>query len=88
MSAALAGNTGGDRAACGQLEMLVIRIADGDHGAFEELYARTARRLFGLATRVAQRPELAEEIVQDVYVGRLLGFLAASISGVGIGKVI
>ncbi|WP_411374992.1 sigma-70 family RNA polymerase sigma factor [Arthrobacter sp. MPF02] len=44
------------------------RIAGGDRRAFEDLYVRTVRRLFGLALSVSRRPELAEEIVQDVYV--------------------
>lgn len=46
----------------------MARIAEGDRHAFKDLYIRTVRRLFGLALHVARSPELAEELVQDVYV--------------------
>lgn len=63
----MAGNQGGALAAPDSLESLLGRIALGDEEAFEALYSRTVRRLFGLAVQVARKPELAEEIVQEVY---------------------
>ncbi len=50
------------------LQSLLGRIAEGDPEALEDLYSRTAPRLFGLALKVVRKPELAEEIVQEVYV--------------------
>lgn len=50
------------------LQGLLGRIGRGDAEAFRDLYSRTARRLFGLASKVVQRPELAEEVVQEVFV--------------------
>jgi RNA polymerase sigma-70 factor (ECF subfamily) len=45
---------------------LLRRCAEGDRGAFEELYAGYYRRLFGFALKVTRRAELVEEIVNDV----------------------
>lgn len=50
------------------LQGLLNKVAQGDVEAFRDLYSRTVRRLFGLALKVVQRPELAEEVVQEVYV--------------------
>lgn len=50
------------------LQGLLSKVAQGDVEAFRDLYSRTVRRLFGLALKVVQRPELAEEVVQEVYV--------------------
>ncbi|WP_258804219.1 sigma-70 family RNA polymerase sigma factor [Pseudarthrobacter sp. NS4] len=47
---------------------LLNGVARGETEAFRDLYTRTARRLFGLAMKVVQRPELAEEVVQEVFV--------------------
>jgi RNA polymerase sigma-70 factor (ECF subfamily) len=44
---------------------LLTRVANGDVEAFEDLYARYARRLFGFALRITRRPELVEEVVND-----------------------
>lgn len=49
------------------LQALLSRIAKGDEEAFADLYSLTAARLLGLALKVVRRPELAEEIVQEVY---------------------
>lgn len=46
-------------------EDLLARTAGGELPAFEELYARYARRLFGFALRMTRSPELVEEIVND-----------------------
>lgn len=46
---------------------LVRSIAGGSSDALGALYDRYAATLFGLALRMVQRPEDAEEIVQDVF---------------------
>lgn len=45
--------------------VLIERVAGGDRGAFEELYARYYRKLFGFALRVTRSADLVEEIVSD-----------------------
>lgn len=47
---------------------LLHRCRDGDAAAFEELYARHGRALYGLARRMLGRPEEAEDVVQDTFV--------------------
>ena len=46
-------------------ELLIARTAEGDLAAFEELYARYSRRLFGFALRLTRSPDLVEEVVND-----------------------
>lgn len=46
---------------------LIERVASGDEDAFEELYERTARRVYGLALRIIHNPAMAAETVQEVY---------------------
>ncbi len=49
------------------LKVLMAGVARGDRAAFERLYRETSPRLYGLCLRVVRRPELAEEILQEVY---------------------
>jgi RNA polymerase sigma-70 factor (ECF subfamily) len=44
------------------------RVAAGDQEAFEALYHRYHRRLFGYLLRVLRRPALVEEVLDDVMV--------------------
>jgi RNA polymerase sigma-70 factor, ECF subfamily len=46
---------------------LLQRIADGDDAAFETLYRRYARPLFGLALRMLRDRSRAEEAVQETF---------------------
>ena len=46
---------------------LLQRIADGDDAAFETLYHRFARPLFGLALRMLRDRSRAEEAVQETF---------------------
>jgi len=46
-------------------EELIARVAGGELAAFEELYARYTRKLFGFALRLTRAPELVDEIVND-----------------------
>lgn len=49
-------------------DKLVLRIADGDSSALEELYDRYVRQCFGLALRMLGNPQQAEDVVQEVFV--------------------
>lgn len=45
---------------------LLARVAGGEQAAFEALYHRYHRRLFGYLLRVLRRPALVEEVLDDV----------------------
>jgi len=47
---------------------LLERCRQGDVEAFDALYVRHGRALYGLARRMLGRPEEAEDVVQDVFV--------------------
>jgi len=49
------------------LVALIEKIAVGDETAVSEFYDATVNRVFGLAMKIVLRPELAEEVVGDVY---------------------
>jgi RNA polymerase sigma-70 factor (ECF subfamily) len=44
---------------------LLRAVADQDRSAFEDLYRRYYRRVCGYVLRVARRPEMVEEVVND-----------------------
>lgn len=46
---------------------LIARIADGDARALEVLYDRYARVIYSFAVRIVSDPQLAEEILQEVF---------------------
>lgn len=46
---------------------LLRRSAGGDEAAFAQLYDATCTKLFGLVVRLTRSPELAAEVVQEVY---------------------
>src|SRR5881296_2825589 len=47
---------------------LVAQIADGDAGAFEELYRRHSAQTLMLARKLCANRELAEEVVQESFI--------------------
>jgi RNA polymerase sigma-70 factor (ECF subfamily) len=49
------------------LEELMSRYVDGDLGAFEQLYRRTAPRLRGYLARVSRDPALADDVLQITF---------------------
>lgn len=49
-------------------EQLVVALQQGDRQAFAELYNRYWTDLFQLAARKLASPELAEEVVQDLFI--------------------
>lgn len=50
------------------LAYLLSRVAQGDRSAFSSLYQATSAKLFGLALRILNRRDLAEEALQDAFV--------------------
>lgn len=50
------------------VELLVVRCAQRDERALEELYSLVAAQLFGLLVRMLRSSALAEEALQDVMV--------------------
>jgi RNA polymerase sigma-70 factor (ECF subfamily) len=51
-----------------ELAELIARVARGDRAAFKAVYAATSSKLFGIAVRILGRKEVAEEVLQEVYV--------------------
>lgn len=47
---------------------LLDRVALNDHAAFDELYARTSKHLYGVAIRLVRKREAAQEILQDAFI--------------------
>lgn len=50
-----------------QLNALLNDISRGDKGAFEQLYRATSAKLYGIVLRIVRRREVADELLQDVY---------------------
>jgi RNA polymerase sigma-70 factor (ECF subfamily) len=46
---------------------LVRRLLQKDVGAFEQLYDRHSRAIYGLVLRILQQAGTAEEVVQDIF---------------------
>lgn len=60
----------GEPASMGELtnEALLLRVAEGDRGAFRELYAATSSRLYGVCLALLRDRARAEEALQDAFV--------------------
>lgn len=52
---------------------LLLRVAEGDRAAFDELYGRTSHRVFGLVRKVLVDAEMSAETTQDVFLALWLG---------------
>lgn len=50
------------------LTSLVLAVARQDRAAFRDLYNATSAKLYGIIIRILVRRDLAEEILQEVYV--------------------
>jgi DNA-directed RNA polymerase specialized sigma24 family protein len=48
-------------------ESVLQRIAGGEHQALAELYDATSAAVFGLALRIVQARDIAEDVVVEVY---------------------
>jgi RNA polymerase sigma-70 factor (ECF subfamily) len=55
-------------ASANQLSHMLARVADRDRAAFAAVYGATSAKLLGIILRIVKRRELAEEILQEVYV--------------------
>ncbi|MDM7990671.1 sigma-70 family RNA polymerase sigma factor [Arthrobacter sp. zg-Y877] len=49
------------------LAALLRRCGEGDEASFAALYDATSSKVYGLAVRVTRSPEIAAEVVQEVY---------------------
>ncbi|WP_183511986.1 ECF RNA polymerase sigma factor SigK [Paeniglutamicibacter cryotolerans] len=49
-------------------EDLMLRVATGDEGAFEELYEAVSAQVFGLIRRIIRDEAQSEEVTQEVFV--------------------
>jgi RNA polymerase sigma-70 factor (ECF subfamily) len=54
--------------AASDLAGLLGRVATGDRAAFRALYRATAAKLYGIILRITRRREIADEVLQEVYV--------------------
>jgi RNA polymerase sigma-70 factor (ECF subfamily) len=50
-----------------QLRALLVACAKRDRRAFEDLYRHTSAKLYGVLLRILDRPEVAQECLQEVY---------------------
>jgi RNA polymerase sigma-70 factor (ECF subfamily) len=50
-----------------QLDVLLNDISRGDEVAFEQLYRATSAKLYGIVLRIVRRREVADELLQDIY---------------------
>ncbi len=51
-----------------QLIEALGRVAQGDQAAFAAVYAATSLKLYGIIVRILGRRDLADEVLQEVYV--------------------
>ena len=51
-----------------QLIEALGRVAQGDQAAFAAVYAATSLKLYGIVVRILGRRDLADEVLQEVYV--------------------
>ena len=50
-----------------ELIWLLAAVAKGDQAAFERLYQATSAKLYGVVLRILRRTDLADEVIQEVY---------------------
>ena len=65
------------------LALALARVAEGDRAAFRQVYQATSAKLFGVCLRILRDRQIAEDVLQDVYVtvwSRAAGFDAARAS--------
>ncbi len=60
--------SGGQDAARLRLSDALARVADGDRASLRTVYDLTSAKLFGVCLRICQDREVAEDILQDVYI--------------------
>jgi RNA polymerase sigma factor (sigma-70 family) len=50
-----------------ELADLIRAVAEGDRGAYRQLYDKSAPKLFGIVLRIIRDRSMAEDILQDVF---------------------
>jgi RNA polymerase sigma-70 factor (ECF subfamily) len=50
------------------LSILLARVAQRDRAAFAEVYRATSAKLYGIILRILHRRDVADEVLQEVYV--------------------
>src|SRR5215813_330616 len=50
------------------IDVLIEAVGRGSQGALKRLYEIESRRLYGIALRIVQRPEIAADVLQDAFV--------------------
>jgi RNA polymerase sigma-70 factor (ECF subfamily) len=50
------------------LNRLIARVGEKDRAAFAQLYEATSSKLYGIVLRILSRRDLADEVLQDVYI--------------------
>ena len=51
-----------------RLKTAMVRLAQGDRAALEEIYRATSAKLFGICLRILKDEKEAEDALQDVYI--------------------
>lgn len=51
-----------------ELSSLLARVAERDNAAFQAMYVATSAKLYGIILRILKRRDVAEEVLQEVYV--------------------
>ena len=51
-----------------RLKAAMVRLAQGDRAALEEIYRATSAKLFGICLRILKDEKEAEDALQDVYI--------------------
>lgn len=51
-----------------ELSGLLKRVSNGDRAAFADIYAAVAPKLYGTVIRILRRRDVAEDVLQDVFV--------------------
>lgn len=51
-----------------ELASLLRRVAERDQAAFATLYSKTSAKLYGIALRILNQRETADEVIQEVFV--------------------
>lgn len=51
-----------------ELQAQLVRVGLGDRAAFQRVYQMTSAHLFGVALRILNRRDIAEDVLQDAFV--------------------
>lgn len=60
--------TKGDNGRSQEMEKLLLRVGQGDRGAFAQMYMQTREAVYALALSVLHDAQEAQDVAQDVFV--------------------